>query len=524
MKTTKGASAPTHPVDVLDQLQQRPTEFATEAVTAQVPPTPAEVLAFLREPREVPAVLARWAWVASWISAVLRALVEENLVHALDGGHVDAFVVTEAGQRALAALEVRSLISPARGLGSRHSSSAPRGVRAPSPDQPDRPGPVQWRDPSGVQHLRHEVVCGCGFVARCDPLPDRIAALEHAGCPRCGTSWTRPTSPGGSPNSGGGGGEDRAAPAGAPTAPPSRVRATSAPDPDFDVFSIDEGEVLAGLPDSARASGDAFTALEDSRSGSTPRVYRTVVRSFASWCAKEKLRALPAHPEVVLLYLRSLALGHRSLSTIEVTHAAIMALHRARGVRQPASWRLRAALRALRRSLARPANGTAVIDLPVLRALVAACTGDLLAKRDRALLLVTYFARLRRSETVSLDRESVHRQPGALFLRVAACEHPLPLRFFPETALDPVRALESWISERALHARAPLAVETGALFVSIRPGRSNTLRLGKRLRGEDLDRILKRRLARARLDACAYSSRSLRAAPDPPPPHAGGTR
>jgi site-specific recombinase XerC len=181
-------------------------------------------------------------------------------------------------------------------------------------------------------------------------------------------------------------------------------------------------------------------------------------------------------------------------------------------------------MRAMRLSLARPAKGTAVIDLPVLRTIVAACVDDLLAKRDRALLLVTYFARLRRSETVALDRESVVRQPGALFLHVATCEHPLPLRFFPETALDPVRALESWISERALHARTPLAAETGPLFVSMRPGRSNTLRLGKRLYGHDLERILKRRVARAGLDADAYSSRALRAAPDPPPSRTRGSR
>jgi hypothetical protein len=523
--TTNGPNAPTHPVDVLDQLHQQPAGPTTETAAADPPPTPADVLAFLREPKEAHVLWAHWTGVASWISAVVRALIEADLVQAVGAERVDAFVATEAGQRALAALQVRSLIAPLRQIGSRSLASGRR--RARSPDQLDRPGAVQWRDASGVQRLRHEVVCGCGFIARCDPSPERIAALEHAGCPRCGAAWTRPAPPGG-PSSGvstgGGGGEQRTAPASAAAPPASRVRTTGAPDPDFDVLTLDEAEIRAGLPDSARARGDAFTALEDSRTGSTPRVYRTVVRAFASWCANEKLRALPAHPEVVLLYLRSLALGHRSLSTIEVTHAAIMALHRARGVRQPASWRLRAALRALRRSLARPANGTAVIDLPVLRAIVTACADDLFAKRDRALLLVTYFARLRRAETVSLDRESVHRQPGALFLRVATCEHPLPLRFFPETALDPVRALESWISERALHARAPLAAETGPLFVSIRPGRSNTLRLGKRLRGEDLDRILKRRLVRAGLDACAYSSRSLRAAPDPPPPRAGGAR
>jgi site-specific recombinase XerC len=248
------------------------------------------------------------------------------------------------------------------------------------------------------------------------------------------------------------------------------------------------------------------------------------MRSFISWCAARDVRCVPAHPEVVLLYLRSLAMHRRALSTIEVTHSAILALHRAGNVAAPSSARLRAGLQAMRRSMAQPAT-TTLMDVAVLRVVIAACVDDPQAKRDRALLLVKFFGRLRRSETVALDIDSIHRQQGRLALQVPSLEAPLPLRVHGETNLCPVRALECWIAERAIHAKPPLSATSGPLFVAVHQGAKRTLHLGRRLLGEDVDRVLRRRAARAGLDANAYPSRTLRAEPELlDPRRAGGAR
>jgi hypothetical protein len=496
MKTAPNA----HPVDLLDQLPQSPVEAT--AAPGHAPPTPADVLAFVRERRAMRVIVARWGN-QGWTAAILQELMDAGLVRRAPRGNTQAYIATDSGRRALASIEVRRLTATLGELG------------PVAPPAPPGPGPVEWTDPAtGIKRPRYEIICGCGFVARCDPLPDRIAALDAAGCPRCGMDWRRGEPPDGPDHSAPG--ETVARP---PSPPPSQVRCTSAPDPDFDVFApLDEDAILARLPQDAR--GTEHLAMLDEAvasvaSGSTHRVYQTCMRGFATWCASHQVRSVPAHPEVVLLYLRRLALAQRSLSTIEVTHSAIQALHRARQLPGPSSTRLRDALKAMRRSMAKPGATSGWMELPVLRAIIAACSGDLLAKRDRALLLVTFFGRLRRPETVALDVEAVRRQPGSVGLRLPRCGAFLPLRQHRESNLCPVRALEHWLAERALHAVAPLSGDAGPLFVAVHRGAQGSLLLGQRLVPHDVDRVLDLRAERAGLTG-SYSSRVLRAQPDAP--------
>jgi integrase len=127
------------------------------------------------------------------------------------------------------------------------------------------------------------------------------------------------------------------------------------------------------------------------------------------------------------------------------------------------------------------------------------------AVRDRALLLIGFAGAFRRSELVALDvgdvsfraegivltvRRSKTDQEGAgADVAIASGENP---------ATCPVRALRAWLELRG---------DAGALFVSVdRYGR-----LGGRLGGGDVARIVKRTAQRAGLDAARYSGHSLRA-------------
>src|SRR5262249_27246776 len=130
---------------------------------------------------------------------------------------------------------------------------------------------------------------------------------------------------------------------------------------------------------------------------------------------------------------------------------------------------------------------------------------------------VTYFAGLRRSEAVGLNRERAHREERGYRLTLDSTESDptdAPTTFALQAELDlcPVRALDRWLVVRDTWTRRPdLSPVCGPLFVALHRGRRQRLRLGDRLAPSDVDRILKRRAAAAGLNPAGISALSLRA-------------
>jgi integrase len=277
-----------------------------------------------------------------------------------------------------------------------------------------------------------------------------------------------------------------------------------------------DGE-LAQLPADARAETetlnlDALSGVYEASTivGNTREVYAQRWGIFLQWCLARGLRALPAHPEVLRLHLLDLAIQQKAMSTLEVTYAAIRGAHRIAGLPSPVSDRLREAVTALRRALAERGRRMP-IRLETLRAIVGVCKGDLLAARDRAMILLTYWARLRRSETAGLDCP-LESQGDRLLVRLGP--EIQDVRFLvrhEEAELCPVRALEAWVLQRAKCARPPLTASAGPLFVGVHRARRRELFLGKRIQGYELDRTLKRRLKMAGIDPTSFSPHDLRA-------------
>ena len=249
-----------------------------------------------------------------------------------------------------------------------------------------------------------------------------------------------------------------------------------------------EGE-LAQLPAEARAETEILDLEQLSGVyeastvvGNTREVYaQRWGIFFLHWRSARRLRALPAHPETLRLHLLDLAVRQKAMSTLEVTHFAILAAHRIAGLPSPASDCLREAVTALRRALAGRGRRQP-IRIETLRTIVGVCTGDLLAARDRAMILSTYWARLRRSETAGLDCP-VERQGDRLLVRLGP--EVQDVRFLAphaEAELCPVRALEAWILQRGKCARPPLTASTGPLFVgsTAREGGSSSWGSGSR--------------------------------------------
>jgi hypothetical protein len=160
-----------------------------------------------------------------------------------------------------------------------------------------------------------------------------------------------------------------------------------------------DGE-LAGLHRHLGAGGSDLDRLsrayqEAAIPDNTRRSYLSRFALFVPWCAARGVPAIPVPPDVLRLYLVALADEKKSVPTINLSLAAINKAHQVLGHAPPGSEELRATVRELRRTLAQPEG----ICLATLKRIVTACARDPLATRDRAILLVTYFAGLPRAKS-----------------------------------------------------------------------------------------------------------------------------
>jgi site-specific recombinase XerD len=282
----------------------------------------------------------------------------------------------------------------------------------------------------------------------------------------------------------------------------------------------DDAPAQAVAPNGSPAEDSAFSRLcrvyeETKMPANTRRMYRDRFAKFIAWCDAGGHRPMPALPEVLRAYLLALAIEKKSFSTINLSRAAVLKAHEVLGYAPPDSEPLRATVRDLRRSRDTQEEP---IQPETLKAIVGACKGDRLARRDRALLLVTYYARLRRGETVSLDRERVQVALGRYLVRVRKGEGDpvnVGVPAHSDPLLCPVRALDEWLAERGQltctrQGRA-IAVR-GPLFFALRQNRPDEpLIVGQRLSPQDVDRILKRRAKEAGIDPATVSADHLRA-------------
>ena len=114
-------------------------------------------------------------------------------------------------------------------------------------------------------------------------------------------------------------------------------------------------------------------ALGSSLSASTRRAYLGHWAAFEAWAAGRGYRALPAAPATVAAHLAELAEAQdASVSTLRVRRAAVGAVHRAKGLPDPAADELvRKALAGLARKFARPQRQAAPLSEASLAAIRA---------------------------------------------------------------------------------------------------------------------------------------------------------
>lgn len=238
---------------------------------------------------------------------------------------------------------------------------------------------------------------------------------------------------------------------------------------------------------------------------STRRGYASDMRSFAAYCAARGVCHLPAMPGTVADYLASLHTRALASGTIARHMASIASAHLLTGLADPCEhMAVGAVMAGIRRSASRTVRQVRAITHDMLRAGLP--IGDALAAvRDRAIILLGFFAARRRSEIAAVECADIEiRAEGALITvrrsktdQVGAGHTCELLR--RDDGLCPVAAVEAWLAASRL--------TDGPLFRGI--NQWGHLRSGP-MAGASIALIVKACAGRAGADESEFSGHSLR--------------
>lgn len=274
---------------------------------------------------------------------------------------------------------------------------------------------------------------------------------------------------------------------------------------------------------------DTARDLADAIPANTGRAYDRAWVAFAAWCAEQGRVILPATPQTLTEYVRSLtAAGKSAPATIEQAIGVIRATHRDAGhPEQPDTTGAIKLLRAYRRARADAGHHVrqrTPLLIPAVRAIAATCDPETAAGvRDRALILLGFAMMSRRSELAARNLDDI-TDAGEDGIRVrvgysktdqAAEGKSIAIPYGQHAETCPVRAVRAWTE--LLAARG---ITSGALFRPVdrndriggEPGFAGKSR--DRLTGHGVDAIVRRRATRAGVkDPSGYGGHSLRSGP-----------
>ena len=219
----------------------------------------------------------------------------------------------------------------------------------------------------------------------------------------------------------------------------------------------------------------------------TRRAYMCWWKRFVSWCNDHSICCLPVTAEAISAYISDIA-AESSTAKIDASIAAIQFVHKERGVEIAGDKKkysnVRKGIKRLHpeKSLKKKAKALSIMDLLTMGREATSSMKDV---RDKAIILLAFFAALRRSEVVGLDYEHVKLGKDGvelLFLHTKTSDEPVSIKISRarNENICPVKALETWI-ERSW-------IRSGALFRTI--GKSGIINC-KRMSGEAVSIITK---------------------------------
>lgn len=283
-------------------------------------------------------------------------------------------------------------------------------------------------------------------------------------------------------------------------------------------------------PPGANALETAANGAKSASSKNTLNAYTKDWRHFTSWCRRQGFEPLPPDPKIIGLYIGACGAGDLkhgvpalSIPTIERRLSGLAWNFTKRGFVAVgrADRAVSSALDGIRRKHPKPLRQKEAVLAEDIKEMVNTLGHDLRGLRDRAILLLGFAGRLRRSEIVGLDVVRDDRSDGSGWIE-----------FFPEQGvLVTVRGKTGWreieVGRGASDQTCPVAaVESWIRFARVVRGplfrrifKSNRSVGVGRLSDKHVARLVKRTALAAgvRADlpegerAALFSGRSLRA-------------
>ncbi|HEV7469977.1 MAG TPA: site-specific integrase [Pseudonocardia sp.] len=191
-----------------------------------------------------------------------------------------------------------------------------------------------------------------------------------------------------------------------------------------DRLHADPLELATELP----LSDDEAAYVEAARAPNTLRGYRSDWAEFTAWCARLQREPLPAAADTISAYLTELARAGAKVGTMSRRLSSIRFAHQLRDLPDPTTGaRVVAVWEGIRRTHGAPPDQAAPLMPPALFDVLDACPQtkvwktrppepDLAGLRNQALLLVGFFAALRRSEPANLLVEEISAHDRGLVL------------------------------------------------------------------------------------------------------------
>ncbi len=159
--------------------------------------------------------------------------------------------------------------------------------------------------------------------------------------------------------------------------------------------------------------------LDSAISAATARGYQSDWADFEAFAESHTLRALPAEPGTVACYLAERA-GTLKAATLSRRLSAIASHHKKAGYIESPTYSLlvRETFKGIRRQHGTAQEQKRALLSPEIRRIIKCCPDSLTGLRDKALVLISYAAATRRSETAALQVEDVKEVPEGLVLTI----------------------------------------------------------------------------------------------------------
>lgn len=193
--------------------------------------------------------------------------------------------------------------------------------------------------------------------------------------------------------------------------------------------------------------------MKSALTDNTRRAYGSAIAHYLSWGG-----LLPATEKEIKDYLMTFSRSH-SLSTLAIRRAAISSWHVLHGFPDPTSTpRIQELFKAIKLPLYKSKENAEALSIGDLKLISRTLlkTDGLSAKRDRAILLISFFGAIVRSELVSLKVSDLKWHKSGLLITIPGSKADLQGNrtakaiIYCDEELCPILALKDWIEAAAI--------------------------------------------------------------------------